>query len=186
MSHSPHPLSQTLGEREAYRERYQRERDPICADRLLWRAQTFRHLVHLLPGQSVLELGCGHGAFTRQLVRVSRGQNPITAVAFDPPRPPAARGCRSRWSSSPPATTCPPRWKGGRSTSSSARDLLDRRELGRMLQHVHELLKPGGHVLLYESNPWNPVLKVRRALHRLTGNTAPTRGSCSAARSSTS
>src|SRR5262245_51557146 len=76
------PFTQTLAEREKFRERYQREKDPICADRLSWRAQTFRHMVHLLPGQTILEIGSGDGAFVQQLWRVSRGQNPITAVTF--------------------------------------------------------------------------------------------------------
>jgi phospholipid N-methyltransferase len=49
---------------------------------LLWRAQTFRHAVHLFPGQTILELGCGEGLFTSALLRVCRGENPITAVTF--------------------------------------------------------------------------------------------------------
>ena len=48
-----------LAVREQYRDEYWREHDPIVDDRLLWRAQTFRHTVHLLPGQTILELGCG-------------------------------------------------------------------------------------------------------------------------------
>ena len=54
---------EALGLREAYRDDYWQRRDPIYADRLLWRSQTFRHLVHLLPGQTLLELGCGRGVF---------------------------------------------------------------------------------------------------------------------------
>jgi len=71
-----------LSNREEYRDQYWHKKDPIITDRLLWRAQTFRHLVHLLPGQSILELGCGTGLFTEQLYKVSRGENPITAVCF--------------------------------------------------------------------------------------------------------
>ena len=48
-----------LGIREQYRDRYWQKRDPIYRDRLLWRSQSFRHLTHLLPGQTILELGCG-------------------------------------------------------------------------------------------------------------------------------
>src|SRR4051812_36537585 len=72
----------TLRQREQFRERYWRKKDPIINERLLWRAQTFRHMVHLLPGQSILELGCGSGLFTRQLHKVSRGENQITAITF--------------------------------------------------------------------------------------------------------
>src|SRR5690242_1199668 len=77
-------VASILSARERYRDWYLHNRDPIGRDRLLWRAQTFRHLVHLLPGQSILELGCGDGSFTRALVRVSREENPITAVTFGP------------------------------------------------------------------------------------------------------
>src|SRR5438552_18673013 len=77
-----HSLLSTLVIREQYRDEYWRKHDPIVEDRLLWRAQTFRHTVHLLPGQTILELGCGELRLTRALLRVSRGENPITAVTF--------------------------------------------------------------------------------------------------------
>ena len=51
------PELATLETRERFRDHYWLTRDPILDSRLLWRAQSFRHLVHLLPGQSVLELG---------------------------------------------------------------------------------------------------------------------------------
>jgi len=35
-----------LSYREKYRDDYLLNRDPIYRDRLFWRAQTFRHLVH--------------------------------------------------------------------------------------------------------------------------------------------
>src|SRR3954451_13701214 len=75
-------LTGTLALRERVREAYWKHRDPIIDDRMLWRAQTFRHVVHLLPGQSILEIGCGEGAFTRQLAKVTRCECPLTAVAF--------------------------------------------------------------------------------------------------------
>ena len=80
----------TLAIREQYRDEYWRKRDPIADDRLLWRAQTFRHTVHLLPGQTILELGCGELRLTRALLRVSRGENPITAVTFQNSLPAAS------------------------------------------------------------------------------------------------
>src|SRR4051794_18803880 len=76
------PYLKTLSAREKFRDNYWSKRDPIINDRLLWRAQTFRHMVHLLPGQSICELGCGKGMFTNQLFEISRGENPITAVTF--------------------------------------------------------------------------------------------------------
>src|SRR6516162_9076084 len=69
--------------RERAREVYWKQRDPIVEDRLLWRAQTFRHIMHVLPGQSILEIGCGEGAFTQQLAKVTRSECPLTAITFE-------------------------------------------------------------------------------------------------------
>ena len=52
-------MLRALADRELFRDVYRRSRDPIAQDRLLWRAQTMRHVVHLLPGQTILELGAG-------------------------------------------------------------------------------------------------------------------------------
>ena len=68
--------------RERYRDAYIAQRDPIASDRMLWRAQTFRQLVHLVPGQSILALGARGGPIIEQLAAVTRGENPITAISF--------------------------------------------------------------------------------------------------------
>src|SRR5436309_7688936 len=147
---------------ERYREWYLKNRDPISEDRMLWRAQTFRHLVHLLPGQTILELGCGTGVFTRRLASVSRGENPITAVTF-------ADG-----TSRPAELPTDIEFLHASSISESLRDkhydfvvamdLLDRRNCTSFLRTVYGMLKPGGQVVFYQSNPWNVVLKLRRML----------------------
>src|SRR5260370_28194684 len=83
MMSSVDPLSATLALRERVRQVYWKRRDPIIEDRMLWRAQTFRHVMHVLPGQSILEIGCGDGAFTRQLAKVTRRECPLTAITFE-------------------------------------------------------------------------------------------------------
>ena len=42
-----------------------------------------------------------------------------------------------------------------------AMDLLDRSNSSELLGIVHELLAPAGEMVFYESNPWNPVHKLR-------------------------
>ena len=164
-------LVATLAMRERHREWYLRARDPIGEDRMLWRAQAFRHLVHLLPKQTILELGCGGGTFTRQLVRVTRGENAITALTFGTDGPTA-----SPW---PPSVThvtadaLPGPLAGRRFDFIVGMDLLDRHHCAEVLQHVHELLEPGGQVVFYQSNPWNPVLQARRLAGRLFGARDP-------------
>ena len=160
-----------LGIRESYRDRYWKTKDPICTDRLSWRAQVFRHLVHLLPGESILELGCGSGLFTKQLLRVSRGQNPITAVTFngDIPRP--------EWVSAPveflTETFFPEALECRRFDFVVAMDLLDNRNCGWFLKFVYRLLRPGGQVVFYESNPWNVILRLRQFILRHFGQKDP-------------
>lgn len=171
MSASDQSMLQTLALREKNRDEYLLQRDPIADDRLRWRAQSFRHLVHLLPGQAILEVGCGQGFFTRQLVQVTHGRNPITAVTFD------SLACKPSQIQDPvefvAAGSFPDTLSGRQFDFVVAMDLLDRRNCAVVLQHVLELLKPGGQVVFYESNPWNIVLKFRRLLARVFGKTDP-------------
>ena len=162
MSTSDQSTLQTLALREKTRDEYLVRRDPIATDRLRWRAQSFRHLVHLLPGQSILEMGCGKGLFTQQLVQVTHRRNPITAVTFGSSSDKPVNWPESaEWFAS---ESFPGTLQGRQFDFIVAMDLLDQRHCAAVLQHVYELLKPGGQVVFYESNPWNVVLKLRRAL----------------------
>jgi SAM-dependent methyltransferase len=156
-------LIHVLASREEFRERYSRERDPIREDRLLWRAQCLRHMVHLLPGETLLEIGAGSRSFTKYLHRVSRGENPVTAVTF----------CASGATQSPalpPSIECvhleslPGALQGRTFDVVAGIDIVDERNAAALLREIYSLLKPGGHLLLYESNPWNPVMQLRRLL----------------------
>ena len=160
-----------LAIREQFRDAYLRHHDPIADDRMLWRAQTFRHMVHLLPGQTILELGCGRGIFTRQLARVSRGENAITAVTFTAnTNRPADLPVQVAFLN---ASSLPGPLDQKRFDFVVGIDLLDRRNCASVLQIVYELLNPGGEVLFYESNPWNVVLKLRRSLSGFFGRRDP-------------
>ena len=170
LMHKDDSFIETLALRERVRDQYLRQRDPIAEDRMLWRAQTFRHMVHLMPGQSVLELGCGEGIFTRQLVKVLRAENPITAVTF---------GREKVTHELPPevtlltANSLPGPLAGRSFDFIVSMDLLDRWNCSAALQTAYELLNPGGEVLYYESNPWNIVLKFRRFVSRFLGKPDP-------------
>jgi dolichol-phosphate mannosyltransferase len=160
-----------LAVRERYRDDYWRKHDPIATDRLLWRAQTFRHMVHLLPGETILELGCGEGLFTRALHQVSRGENPITAVTFQ-------QIVRIPLHFEPGVEFLTisklPRALAGRHFDYVvAMDLLDQRYDGQLLSVVYELLAPGGEMVFYESNPGNPVYRVRQTFSRFAGDPDP-------------
>ena len=164
-------LVSILATRERYRDDYWRKHDPIIGDRLLWRAQTFRHTVHLLPGQTILELGCGELRLTRALLHVSRGENPITAVTFQN----SAHDLSGQDSGFElvQLSELPGPLAGRRFDCIVAMDLLDRTSSSELLAIVYELLAAGGEMVFYESNPWNPVHKVRGGLLRLVGKRDP-------------
>lgn len=164
-------LISNLALRESYRDNYWRKHDPIVDDRLLWRAQAFRHTVHLLPGQTILELGCGELRLTDKLLRVSHGENPITAVTFQK-QAPGDDAANSKVEllqlSELPGSL------GGRQFDCIiAMDLLDRSTSSELLEIIYALLVPGGEMVFYESNPWNPVHKIRGWLLRLVGKRDP-------------
>ncbi len=78
---SDRPLAITgLARRETHDAEYRAHRDPIAADRLTWQANIFRHLVQSLPGETILEIGSSDGGFSRALVAMTRGRNPLVAV----------------------------------------------------------------------------------------------------------
>jgi dolichol-phosphate mannosyltransferase len=157
--------------RERYRDDYWQKKDPIAADRLLWRAQTFRHVVHLLPGQTVLELGCGNCWFTRALQAVTRGENPITAVRFqEGPRSAPDVGGQVKLLST---SELPDLLTGRRFDYVVGMDLLDSNCASQLLNLVHRLLAPGGELVFYESNPANPIRRIRQIFSRFVGDPDP-------------
>src|SRR5215469_9170695 len=168
---SPESMISTLSLREQFRSAYWKHHDPIFDDRMLWRAHTFRHLMHLLPGHTILELGCGDGVFTRQLVDATRNECPITAVTFD---------LNASRSTNLPEdvefvalSAIPGQLKDRKFDFVVAHDMLDKRGKGCLLHSIYNLLEPGGQVLFYESNPWNVILKLRRAVAYLAAHEDP-------------
>ena len=52
-------------------------------------------------------------------------------------------------------------------------DLLDRSYASQLLAAVKVLLVPGGKMVFYESNTWNPLHKLRQIFSRVVGNIDP-------------
>jgi hypothetical protein len=130
-------------------------------------------MVHLLPGQAILELGAGQGLFTRQLFHISRGENPISAVTFNT--------YNARPNGLPHSieflntTSLPGVVEDQRFDYIVAMDLLDKRNCAWLLHNAYELLNPSGQIIFYESNPWNVALRLRQAVANYFGTTDPRR-----------
>ncbi|MDB5350698.1 MAG: glycosyl transferase family 2 [Planctomycetota bacterium] len=158
---------EAIATRERVSDRYWTHKDTILAERLWWRAQTARHMFHILPGETVLELGCGTGAQTKAIHSVTRGECPITAATFMP-----GNDLHTLREACPAVevvnlTGFPGELTGRQFDYVIGGNLLDQRHAAGLLQEVLKLLKPGGRLLLFETNPWNPVLQIRKALGRL-------------------
>jgi dolichol-phosphate mannosyltransferase len=148
-------LQQNLIEMERQREKYWLRYPQTSPLKLRWRAIATRHCFHILPGESILELGAGGGLWTEHLTAVLRGENPITAAVFNSALADQARGKHL------PGVTV-----------ALVKDLHDLPEgsfdyiIGTaILSHklhelnlraLHRLLKPGGQILFFEANYWNP------------------------------
>jgi SAM-dependent methyltransferase len=162
----PRALLEAIATRERALDRYWRHRDPIYELRTWWRAQTARHLFHLLPGESILELGCGSGGLTRALVRATRGECPITAATFAFPRGHDRLKALPAGVEVVSLTDLPGELSGRTFDYVIATNFLDIANAPAVLQIVQELLRPGGRLLFFETNPWNPVFRLRRRLGR--------------------
>ena len=157
-----------LKENEQARCHYWDHRDYFLDLRLKWRAQMARHMFHLLPGESILDLGCGMGQWTRALSAVNQHRNPICAATFDPQ-------CHEQLQQQDLpenielvlVNSLPEDLKGRQFDYVVGWHMLPVENYGQFLLAVKQLLKPGGQFLLFEPNPWNPYYVLRKTLARL-------------------
>jgi dolichol-phosphate mannosyltransferase len=150
--------------REQASDRYWSRVDTISETRLLWRAQTVRHMFHLLPGESILVLSCGSGTIVPALAEVTRGQCPITAVTFDPTTDFAALENAFPQVEKVRLSGFPGELAGRQFDYVVAINVLEAKHAATLLAEVRKLLRPGGQLLFFETNPWNPVFRVRKLL----------------------
>ena len=162
-----------LREMERTRENYWRSHPGTSPTKLRWRALTVRHAFHVLPGESVLELGAGSGLWTTHLTDVLRGENPITAAVLNDDL--AAQAAAKNLNNVAVERI-------GDLSSDLAPESFDyvvgtailcHDEYGLNLQALHRLLKPGGQILFFEANFWNPQVLVKTvvpAIGRLAGH----------------
>lgn len=154
-------LEQKLADMERSREAYWLRYPATSPIKLRWRALTVRHSFHILPGERILEIGAGSGLWTSHISDVLRGENPITAAVFNEEFEPGLQR---------------PDVKFVR-VQSLERDLppesfdyiigtaiLCHNGYEENLRAIYRLLKPGGQVLFFEANYWNPQVGLKNAI----------------------
>jgi SAM-dependent methyltransferase len=157
----------SIAERERVSDRYWTQHDKWNDMRIWWRACTARHLLHFLPGETILELGCGSGTLTRALEGVTRGECPITAATFDPGTDVSRLRVTMRAVETVRLEEFPGELEGQQFDYVIASNVLDQTCAIPLLTGVQRLLKPGGRLLFFESNPWNPIFQFRKRFGRL-------------------
>jgi dolichol-phosphate mannosyltransferase len=148
-------LEHNLAEMECSRERYWLRYPSTSPLKLRWRAIAVRHCFHVLPGETILELGAGSGLWTERLTAVLRGENPIVAAVFNDefatPHPtrelPNVRFQRVTDLAELPAES----FDYVVGTAILCHDMY-----ADNLRAILRLLKPGGQILFFEANYWNP------------------------------
>ena len=153
-----------LREMERSREAYWLRYPTTSPMKLRWRAITVRHGFHVLPGESLVELGAGSGLWTEHLTAVLRGENSIMAAVFN-----EDLLLRARSKPLPNVT-----YRGVTDLTAdlpaNAFDyavgtaILCHDQYPQTLRALWRALKPGGQLLFFEANYWNPQVFLKHAL----------------------
>jgi len=165
-------LIANLVEMERTRESYWRRYPGTSPVKLHWRALMVRHCFHLLRGESVLEIGAGSGLWTEHLTREFRSENHITAAVFndDLAELAEARGLdRTRVVRVADLLEDLPAESYDYVVGTA---ILCHDRYGENLSAIKRLLKPGGQLLFFEANFWNPQVLLKNtvpAIGRRTG-----------------
>jgi dolichol-phosphate mannosyltransferase len=156
-------LGASLKDQERFRTIYWKEKDYFLTQRLEWRARMTRHLFHLFPEDSVLEIGCSSGQWSQKISDANGDANNISAATFD------ISGYEQMLQDKLPENiepvlldAFPGSLQGRQFDTIVGWNLLTDDNCGLLLMEVKKLLKPGGKILFFDANPWNPYYIVRR------------------------
>jgi dolichol-phosphate mannosyltransferase len=160
-------LSELLKKQEQLRETYWDEVDHFLSVRLKWRAQMVRHFFHLLPENSILEVGSGSCRWTREISKANGDRNHICAAILN-----ESSYKESQQDFLPEnierihLDKFPGKLSERRFDFIVGYQLLTDENAGTLLFELKKLLRPGGQILLFDPNPWNPYYRIRRFISK--------------------
>jgi SAM-dependent methyltransferase len=157
-------VERNLQEMELHRERYWLRYPQTSPLKLRWRAIAVRHCFHILPGESILELGAGSGLWTEHLTDVLRGENPITAAVFNSAFADQAAGKQLLNVTVVQVQDLISNLPAGSFDYIVGTAILCHNLHEQNLQALHRLLKPGGQILFFEANHWNPQVFTKNVI----------------------
>lgn len=160
-------LGESLREQERFRAQYWKEKDHFLPERLGWRARMTRHLFHLFPNESILEIGSSSGQWAGNISESNGHSNPVCAATFDKSDYGQLVKDGLPVNIEPVLLEAFPGALAGRQFDYIVGwNLLTDDNCGPLLLEVKKLLKPGGRLLFFDVNPWNPYYIVRRFFSR--------------------
>ena len=156
-------IERNLREMELQREKYWLRYPHTSPLKLRWRAIAVRHCFHVLPGESILELGAGSGLWTEHLTEVLRGENPITAAVLN-----ACLADQALEKHLPNVTVARLQDFGSDLPEGSfdyivGTAILSHNRYEQNLRALHRFLKPG-QILFFEANHWNPQVFAKNVI----------------------
>lgn len=144
-------LDAILASHELRQER-RRLRHPGAMDlKMRWRGLLVQRSLHVVPGERILEIGAGSGAWTEVLSKLLRAENPVTGAVFSPEllRQASARASRNLdFIDARQLDDLPP----GSFDYIIGSSVLWHAQVSPMLTRLRGFLKPGGRVLFFDSN----------------------------------
>lgn len=159
---------------EREREHRWKQRLEAVEIKLHWRALAIRHIFHVVPGQSILELGGGSGLLTEQLNHILKGENPITSVTFSTDLLEAARSRAIGGVTFVQGERLDRQFSPGQFDYVIGTGMLWHSGLEECLTWIHKVLKPGGQILFFEPNFRFPArilneMRSHRAVRQISG-----------------